>query len=667
MSSQADQLAELLRDSVPNSLRNSLEDATNLFPEGGMGVSGVMLKNTFSSGSDNGDMSMSVEGEEKEFEASPNGKVVVSSSTGSFKSDQLFQQQRINNAVQEAMMASSKKTSSSAAGCKSTAVDAATVSGKQAEQSADQKSSQSAVVAAAQAQQLLLQQDALWKQCEFSFQNKFEALLTETVANFKQQAVRDYGTAEKTLNHAFQARLDDTKTKYEDQLAEKRMQIDILEKAQTELVHELEEKKKFKNKLILFANKRIKNKEKLSLLSKIFGGWKVFKKINQDGKIKNGFAMKLREKRLMVLAWRRWWYTKETNKNELKKQELEQKHYTEKQQLIQESNLKEDNLTTDLAKLQADLDVETQTKQNLQANLKRVFMRGVCQLNFEAMNLLNTNPGGDLTALGGLGMEGLLDQQGGGAAAPAAQQGQNPASTSVDHSALPFQMPDMSKELQALLASSSSAVQEQLALGNMSVGGTMQNAANMKTAAASPSVLGGNHMQQQLQQQQQQPLLSSMSPQLSVVNQTHLQTTPNGAGTTHQPLAGAQQLYNQQGGAAPSSRLVTREDILTSVPRPLAATTTAASSSTSQNTTFVKSPGLKDHFAAPEDTMRSSNENVRTTVPDPTPFRSTTGYNPRVVGASRSGSGITSSNISSSSSATKASKWQSAVNTNGGR
>lgn len=46
--------------------------------------------------------------------------------------------------------------------------------------------------------------DTMLKQCEFSFQNKFEALLTETVSNFKQCAIRDYGNAERALQHAFQ-------------------------------------------------------------------------------------------------------------------------------------------------------------------------------------------------------------------------------------------------------------------------------------------------------------------------------------------------------------------------------------------------------------------------------------------------------------------------------
>lgn len=37
----------------------------------------------------------------------------------------------------------------------------------------------------------------------------------------------------------------------------------------------------------------------------------------------------------------------------------------------------------------AQLDEANKLKMNMQDNLKRAFMRGVCALNFEAMNVLN--------------------------------------------------------------------------------------------------------------------------------------------------------------------------------------------------------------------------------------------------------------------------------------
>ncbi len=37
------------------------------------------------------------------------------------------------------------------------------------------------------------------------------------------------------------------------------------------------------------------------------------------------------------------------------------------------------------------MDMENKNKQAMQENLKKAFMRGVCALNFEAMNILNPN------------------------------------------------------------------------------------------------------------------------------------------------------------------------------------------------------------------------------------------------------------------------------------
>ena len=63
---------------------------------------------------------------------------------------------------------------------------------------------------------------------------------------------------------------------------------------------------------------------------------------------------------------------------------------------------------------------ETAAKVNLQANLKRVFMRGVCQLNFEAMNLLGVPPNTNASGAAGASTSSqqLLDAAAGDASGP---------------------------------------------------------------------------------------------------------------------------------------------------------------------------------------------------------------------------------------------------------
>eukprot|EP00392_Amoebophrya_sp_AT5.2_P014310 g14458.t1 len=257
-------------------------------------------------------------------------------------------------------------------------------------QQLEMQKAQEAIKAKEEEQKLQTHFDTMLKQCEFSFQNKFEALLTETVSNFKQCAIRDYGNAERALQHAFQTKLEETRACFSQQIAEKGMQIDTLLQSQSSLISEVEKQKKFISKLLALQNKRHKTKDRVSFLGRVFLRWRMFKKMSSDGRIKSGLSIKFREKRLLVLAWRRWQLSHLHARVEQEQVKKEQAFRTQKEQIIAEANLCKENLEQHNETLSKELALETDAKKNLQADLKRVFMRGVCQLNFEAMNLLNT-------------------------------------------------------------------------------------------------------------------------------------------------------------------------------------------------------------------------------------------------------------------------------------
>eukprot|EP00434_Breviolum_minutum_P027147 symbB.v1.2.024010.t1/scaffold2242.1/size84735/2 len=65
--------------------------------------------------------------------------------------------------------------------------------------------------------------------------------------------------------------------------------------------------------------------------------------------------------------------------------------------LFEQMELERAQLVAQVEDLKKSLGEEAQQRQMLQDNLKRVFMRGVCALNFEAMSLLNDPQGGTAT------------------------------------------------------------------------------------------------------------------------------------------------------------------------------------------------------------------------------------------------------------------------------
>ena len=70
--------------------------------------------------------------------------------------------------------------------------------------------------------------------------------------------------------------------------------------------------------------------------------------------------------------------------------EVEQKNLEEINDISSKYNKEIELLTTRLNETQRLLDEANNNQLNMQENLKRAFVRGVCALNFEAMNVLQT-------------------------------------------------------------------------------------------------------------------------------------------------------------------------------------------------------------------------------------------------------------------------------------
>jgi len=137
-------------------------------------------------------------------------------------------------------------------------------------------------------------------------------------------------------------------------------------------------------------------------VEKSFAIWKCALSAAREVKIKLRLATRLQVRRLSSLvlaAWQRLVAVEiETRREDTQRAAGE----LERARLVSDATLEHKRLAAEVESLQRRLELEIRSKNHLQENLKRVFMRGVCALNFEAMTLLSNPVPGEGNGLSGL-------------------------------------------------------------------------------------------------------------------------------------------------------------------------------------------------------------------------------------------------------------------------
>ena len=130
-------------------------------------------------------------------------------------------------------------------------------------------------------------------------------------------------------------------------------------------------------------------KEKVRTTGRAFIQWKMFSHFSSlrkqhhhlvDTKINNKYLKK---------AWNSWMATH----NEMKKKKVENEKRKEAEDYVEMISMKYQkeisNLQSKLSETLAELHAVNQNKKDMQNQLKRAFMRGLCAMNLEAMDVLN--------------------------------------------------------------------------------------------------------------------------------------------------------------------------------------------------------------------------------------------------------------------------------------
>jgi len=225
-----------------------------------------------------------------------------------------------------------------------------------------------------------------------AFTQQFANSVDDLMQSFKAQAMQSFLLTEKAMQKTHWAEMKAQETSYEQVVADKNLQLESASNTRLQLGRELEIKNNRIDKLIHLSRRLRNSQYGRHLIISAMLRWRLYRRINADEKVQNNFVRRHYTHRLARAVWQEW--TRYTRSTVLKRQfkSLESKKDVERAAIIQDATLERERLGFCVKELTEKLEQETLAKKNIQENLKTVFMRGVCALNFEAMSLLDNKP-----------------------------------------------------------------------------------------------------------------------------------------------------------------------------------------------------------------------------------------------------------------------------------
>lgn len=217
------------------------------------------------------------------------------------------------------------------------------------------------------------------------------------MAEFKREALQDFVAAERALTQQHRNTLEARQLDWEKKRNEFQARIHALEATGSDLSRRSETQQRQMKRLGVLSRRVLQEKTGRLALERGWEIWKEALRSRSEEQIRSRMASKLRERRLNTLALSQWRRRVQRDAEQRREEKARLSAELARAQLVTEANFERDKLAKQVEQLSQRLEQETRSKVHLQENLKRVFMRGVCALNFEAMSLLsNPEAGGYL-------------------------------------------------------------------------------------------------------------------------------------------------------------------------------------------------------------------------------------------------------------------------------
>ncbi|OMJ80977.1 hypothetical protein SteCoe_18686 [Stentor coeruleus] len=218
-----------------------------------------------------------------------------------------------------------------------------------------------------------------------NFTTRLDTLITQ----FRNESLKEFLTAKRTILHEQISTIESEKKRCNALLSSKQDEIEHLKEnlektSKTNLKNESQ-----KEALALTVGMLKLQKSATYILNKAYISWYKYHSKQQHKKQTKNLMKKLHRKAIInytFIPWKQVWRVFHQNKGQkLFYEKLE----AEKSQLSMHYNKEIEILKTRLYDAERRVAVEEEEKTSMQENLKKAFMRGVCAMNFEAMNILN--------------------------------------------------------------------------------------------------------------------------------------------------------------------------------------------------------------------------------------------------------------------------------------
>eukprot|EP00397_Hematodinium_sp_SG-2012_P044362 GEMP01049534.1.p1 GENE.GEMP01049534.1~~GEMP01049534.1.p1 ORF type:complete len:382 (+),score=73.28 GEMP01049534.1:34-1179(+) len=225
-----------------------------------------------------------------------------------------------------------------------------------------------------------------------AFTQQFSNTVEDLMQSFKAQAMQSFLMAERSMETTHRAEMKAQQTNLNQIVSDKNLRIESLAGTQTLLAREVEKKILQVKRLIHLGYRMRESRHCRHLLAQTWLRWRLFRRVHAEDKLKNSFVRRHRDQRLARVIWQCWSRCARTGVVERRINRLTTQKDIERSSVIECANLERERLEFCVKELTEQLAQETQAKKNIQENVKTVFMRGVCALNFEAMSLMDDKP-----------------------------------------------------------------------------------------------------------------------------------------------------------------------------------------------------------------------------------------------------------------------------------
>jgi len=228
----------------------------------------------------------------------------------------------------------------------------------------------------------------------------FTTRLDTMIAQFRNESLKEFMALKRSLLHEQVTTIESEKKKCNAQLSAKQDQVEHLKEELAQAKTTIKTCTQHKEGLALMVGTLRAKAKAQKLSSKAFMGWFKFHENAQIEK-KLGRVAKVKSKencmKGVFSAWKSKWRVFHDQKEAQKRREFIE---AEKKELSMYYNKEIETLTRRVQDAEFRLTEEQANKESLQENLKNAFMRGICAMNFEAMNLMNPSTVVDQIALG---------------------------------------------------------------------------------------------------------------------------------------------------------------------------------------------------------------------------------------------------------------------------